>query len=270
MAKIMTRGAQYVLKEANETKTSVYTSKITDFASIPESYQPYVAQVYAKGIVTGYPEGSFGGGRQATRAEAATMVVRLIDHIYRLSVDANPQTPVGNQIAFNPQTDVATDGRMKLAKAEEYLMKNLQSLKFYFENGNLCFEGYVVEVPEGFRNSIDIDIICMPGVIPPGGTYGSVPLTAQTPLPKAGSFKEELVGISNLDQIRYIRVAMWIVASNHTNTYQQGYPYEVIWVFETAFDNRINAVEYVAGGSNYGKKNQKFYDLSTVFLWKSE
>jgi hypothetical protein len=53
MAKIMARGAQFVRKEALEAKTSVYTSKVTDFNSIPEAYRSYVAQVYAKGIVTG-------------------------------------------------------------------------------------------------------------------------------------------------------------------------------------------------------------------------
>jgi hypothetical protein len=78
-----------------------------------------VAQVYTKGIVTGYPDGSFGGNRQATRAEASTMVVRLIENSHRLG---------GSDITFDPAVDVAADGRMKLAKAKEYIMKNVQSL----------------------------------------------------------------------------------------------------------------------------------------------
>ena len=156
MAKIMARAAQFVKKETLAEKTSVYTSKITDFADISAAYNSYVAQVYAKGIVGGYPDGSFGGEKPATRAEAAAMLVRLIDTSHRLTVTA-AEDPVG--ITFNPATDVAADGRMKLEKAEQYMMQTLQSLRFYEENGKFYLTGNVAELPEGFRNSLSIDVI---------------------------------------------------------------------------------------------------------------
>ena len=257
MAKIMARGAQFVRKEALETKTSVYTSKITDFASIPERYLSYVAQVYSKGIETGYPDGSFGGERQATRAEAATMVVRLIDPVYRLGG--------GSDISFDPAVDVAADGRMKLAKAEEYLMQTLQSLKFYEENGKFYFEGNVVETPEGFRNKLNISIIFKQDTDLPIASYGSYPLRAQKALPNEGPFREEIPGISSV-QIAGIEITMFIDAPNHTNKLYDRYGYEVVWAINSNNNNRIDVLDSIT----YGKETHKFYDLSTIFLWLSK
>jgi hypothetical protein len=235
-------------------KTSLYTSKITDYNSIPESYRPYVAQTYAKGIVTGYTDGSFGGSKQATRAEAATMVVRLIDPIYRLGSD---------DIAFDPKTDVAADGRMKLAKAEEYMMKTLQSLKFYQEGGKFYFEGNVVEVPEGFENNLSISVGFKTELKLPVATYGSYPFRAQAALPTAGPFKEELKGISSRDQIRNVLISLYIDAPKHTNKTYDMDGYEVIWVLDSSYDNRIDVYNYIT----YEKASSKFYDFSTIFLW---
>jgi hypothetical protein len=172
---------------------------------------------------------------------------------------------VGSQIAFNPQTDVAEDGRMKLAKAEEYLMKTLQSLKFYEENGKLFFEGYVVEVPEGFRNNLAIDIIFKKGLGIPIASYGSYPLRAQQALVKDGPFKVEVESIS-LEQIAGIDITMLIDAPKHTNNAYNKYPYEVIWVINSNNDNRFDIIDYIT----YGKETHKFYDLSTIFQWLSK
>ena len=50
---------------------------ITDYASVPEAYRAAVTQVYAKGVITGYEDGSFMGGRTLTRAEAAAIIYRI-------------------------------------------------------------------------------------------------------------------------------------------------------------------------------------------------
>jgi hypothetical protein len=213
--------------------------------------------------VTGYPEGSFGGGRQATRAEAATMVVRLIDPVYRVSVDANSQAPVGSQIAFNPQTDVAADGRMKLGKAEEYMMKTLQSLRFFEEGGKFYFEGNVAEVPAGFENDLTIDIVFQQGK---GISYGTYPLKTQTPLPSTGLFKVELLGINSRDQINSVMIILYIDAPNHTNPLFSYHGYQVIWTIKSSYDNRIEVNQYLTQ-ENYFNETSKFYDLSTIFQW---
>jgi hypothetical protein len=263
MAKIMARGAQYVRKEALEEKTSVFTSKVTDFSTTPINYQPYVAQAYAKGIVTGYPDGSFGGAKQATRAEAATMIVRLIDPLYRITAAPKPDEPAGSQITFNPATDVAADGRMKLAKAEEYLMATFQSLRFYQEGGKFCFEGNTAEAPEGFRTDLSIRVGFKESLNLPVANYSSYPARGQKDLPESGPFKVELEGISSRDQIIAVRITISIAAPNHTNTSYDRADYEVIWSISSMYDNRIEVINYVTER----EVSSKFYDLSTIFQW---
>ncbi|MDO4553492.1 MAG: family 10 glycosylhydrolase, partial [Bacillota bacterium] len=77
MAMILVRTDRLYLEnpaaEAEEAAAS-----ITDFQSIEPYYQEYVAEAYAKGFLTGYPDGSFGSGRNGSRAEASTMVLRLL------------------------------------------------------------------------------------------------------------------------------------------------------------------------------------------------
>lgn len=50
-----------------------------DFAEIPAHYRTAVAQVCARGLLVGYEDGTFRGGNSLTRAEAATMLCRLLD-----------------------------------------------------------------------------------------------------------------------------------------------------------------------------------------------
>ena len=56
-----------------------YITEIKDYDSIPDGFKEYVLKAYVKGIVTGYPDGSFGYDKNATRAEASTMLIRMLD-----------------------------------------------------------------------------------------------------------------------------------------------------------------------------------------------
>ena len=252
MAKIMALAAQYVQKEEPLANTESYTAQITDFDTISISDRPYIAQVYAKGIVTGYPDGSFGGEQQATRAEAATMVVRLLDPLYRLS-----------EISFDPAADVAADGRMKLAKAEQYLMRNLLSLKFYEEDGQYYFAGHVQEAPPGFENWLAVSIVFKQGAVLPIVNYNTIPYAEVTKLPIKGSFKEEIAGMISPDNIDHIRITLAIEALSHNNTTYEEKGYEVYWTLSTGNDNRIDCVDCVANE----KQTDKFYDFSRIFQW---
>lgn len=53
--------------------------KFTDAARIPAWARSGIGVAVAKGIVTGYPDGTFRAERPVTRAEAATVVLRLLD-----------------------------------------------------------------------------------------------------------------------------------------------------------------------------------------------
>lgn len=77
-AKIIGRTLEYLGK--SEIKdTERYISSISDWDNIADAYKAYVAQVYSKGIISGYPDGTFGADKNLTRAEAASIIVRMID-----------------------------------------------------------------------------------------------------------------------------------------------------------------------------------------------
>ncbi len=92
MARIIVRA----LDQEYPDNLDEYKSLITDYTSIEDKYKDYITKAYAKGIITGYEDGSFKGDQNATRAESATMIVRMLDEEKRsvpeLKDDEEPQT----------------------------------------------------------------------------------------------------------------------------------------------------------------------------------
>jgi hypothetical protein len=85
----ITRGeiARMVIRSLDEScpdNMDKYTTQITDYSDIPSQYRDFILKAYVKGIVTGYPDGSFGANQTATRAEASTMIVRTLDESKRI------------------------------------------------------------------------------------------------------------------------------------------------------------------------------------------
>ena len=80
MARMITRA----LDESYADNINDYTSQIADYKDIPGEYQDYVLKAFVKGIITGRPGGVFAYSDTATRAEASTMIVRLIDEDKRI------------------------------------------------------------------------------------------------------------------------------------------------------------------------------------------
>ena len=60
---------------------------ISDWGTIPSYYAYYVMQAFSRGLLGGYPDGSFGGLNSLTRAEACAVIVRLLFPYERLSPD---------------------------------------------------------------------------------------------------------------------------------------------------------------------------------------
>ena len=55
-----------------------YANHIADYSTMSPAYSSIVEQVYSKGILTGYDDSSFQGGNALTRAEATTVILRLL------------------------------------------------------------------------------------------------------------------------------------------------------------------------------------------------
>lgn len=81
--------AKLVMLALNEAEIEFDTSIIPDFGLIPNSYQPYVKQAYAKGIITGYEDGSFIGDKAISRAELLAVLMRAFDPSCRVQVNTD-------------------------------------------------------------------------------------------------------------------------------------------------------------------------------------
>ena len=76
MSKIVARAIEYMGSEHIDN-TDEYTNKISDWNNVCGLCKPYVAQVYAKGIITGYEDGTFRGTNYVTRAELSVIGEKL-------------------------------------------------------------------------------------------------------------------------------------------------------------------------------------------------
>lgn len=107
MAKVITRAVEY-LKEEPVADTSTYIAKLNDYDRMKEEYKPYVLQAYAKGILSGYDDGTFRDDGLLTRAEASSVLVRLIDKNERINSDETLYDYFGRKVTWTEplRTDV--------------------------------------------------------------------------------------------------------------------------------------------------------------------
>lgn len=119
MAKVITRAVEY-LGEEEVADTSTYTAKLKDYARLNENYKPYILQAYAKGILSGYEDGTFRDDGLLTRAEASSVLVRLIDKDERVA-EADPNEKLydyfGRQVTWTEplRTDVPKEYQVSIA-----------------------------------------------------------------------------------------------------------------------------------------------------------
>jgi len=64
----------------DEAQISDAKADISDWDSIPEQYQTAVATCFAAGLLSGVGDGVFDGEASMTRAQAATVLCRLVDY----------------------------------------------------------------------------------------------------------------------------------------------------------------------------------------------
>ena len=116
MAKIATRAFEY-LKEEDIADTSTYAAKLKDYSDIPDKFKSYVLQAYGKGIISGYEDGTFRSDGILTRAEASSVLVRLIDKTERPNADETLYDYFGRKVTFTEplRTDVPEQYQVSIA-----------------------------------------------------------------------------------------------------------------------------------------------------------
>ncbi len=87
MGVIMERAAENMLDETVATDTAKLDSTkagIKDYNSICDYCKDYIVQAVLRGLINGYSDGTFKPEQTATRAEASTMIIRLVEPAYRV------------------------------------------------------------------------------------------------------------------------------------------------------------------------------------------
>jgi hypothetical protein len=75
---VLIRNVLYNVYCENTMELTNPAANISDYNSIDMAYRGSVEQAYGKGILTGYSDSSFQGGRNLSRAEAAAVICRLL------------------------------------------------------------------------------------------------------------------------------------------------------------------------------------------------
>ncbi len=211
MAKVITRCSEIILKEqpAEEPEPAL----IADWDSLCTVCKPYIAQAYAKGIITGTDEaGTFNGTKTASRGEASCIIVKLIDTSYR--------TSWYDGIPFVPAIDTTDTGTMASAAAEKFIIKTLKQTQFYTSGGKYYVScTYPEALPEGF------EVFYSVGVEFNGGRYFQAKTNAlkeSALVPKTGSFTREITNMTSLSDIAYAAVTVSIHAPDaETGSYKK-------------------------------------------------
>jgi cell wall-associated NlpC family hydrolase len=89
MARILVRAME--IKEKPISSGNLNAEVFSDLNN--EKFDIFVRQAAAAGLVTGYPDGTFQGNKETTRAEASVMVHRLIDHSVRAETKLSLNAP---------------------------------------------------------------------------------------------------------------------------------------------------------------------------------
>lgn len=86
-------------------------SLVNDYYTIPESNRDAVKTCYALSIITGTDGGKFDGGSTMTRAQACTVITRLLDVVGKGSTDSNtPVTPTVKDIVVTTKPNTSGHG----------------------------------------------------------------------------------------------------------------------------------------------------------------
>jgi len=76
MARMILRaGAEEEITEDHEK----YSSKISDYSTLEPEENEIATKIFSLGIITGFPDGSFGFHKNATRAEACAIITRFLN-----------------------------------------------------------------------------------------------------------------------------------------------------------------------------------------------
>lgn len=118
------------------------TAKIADWGDIPNKYSSAVVQTYALGLIQGDNAGKFNGSLTMTRAEAATVIARLVDLAADLAAQppTEPEKPVETTPPVEPTGETKTftiKGGIDYTSQKDFVMKDAEGVTviLYYKDG---------------------------------------------------------------------------------------------------------------------------------------
>lgn len=150
------------------SKYLLVTSYIKDYPKYVQTAAQYaIPAAYSTGLLSGYPDGTFGGDRNMTRAEAIAVIHRLISKDQRiLSADLAQflaeEEVVVDGIPFSYEEDVSDYGMnrdMLSSGVVPFFMQSLENMRFYKDaSGKLHASGRLPALPAGYQWLYSINI----------------------------------------------------------------------------------------------------------------
>jgi hypothetical protein len=138
-AKIIVQALSTIEQLPSEEQIDKYISKIPDYKNIGDEYKKFVLSAYATGMITGDTKGTFSPKYYLSRAEAAVIIMRILDKSLR-----KPILTDGVILPELLQSDAAVWGRediYNLTLAGAYIVKDG---KIYF-NDPPAYENYELD-----------------------------------------------------------------------------------------------------------------------------
>lgn len=181
---------RHIMGDALDESGRQAAEALTDWSAIPEAYQDAVGSCVAEGILAGMPDGSFSGSAPMNRAQACTVIFRVLRH---MGVEPRPDQTAAlcGELLRLINAERARKGLQAL-KTDESLTRAAQLRAADISKG--CFE----ERPDGSEwvsvfESVDLDIAYVDESIVGGGVTAEMALSIirQTPNAWASLLEED-------------------------------------------------------------------------------
>ncbi|HYE10847.1 MAG TPA: S-layer homology domain-containing protein [Patescibacteria group bacterium] len=102
-----------------------YKSVVSDYAKISEKYKQHALTAYATGMITGDPKGNFKPTDNLSRAEAATVIMRLLDKSLRKPIPVQEEeTTVLPELMRSDEEVWGQENIGTMTSMKEYEVKN--------------------------------------------------------------------------------------------------------------------------------------------------
>ncbi|QIB69755.1 S-layer homology domain-containing protein [Aminipila butyrica] len=148
MGVIMEKVAEVFYEEetlADSAKLASVKTGIKDYSSICDYCKDYIIQAVNRGLIQGYADGTFGPKKTATRAEAATMIVRLTEPTYRTVEVKTEAVKEGTNLADILPQALRDKGVGSFAKDYVVLENGNQfNLKYLYSNDENFYVEYKI------------------------------------------------------------------------------------------------------------------------------